>query len=145
VKSVSERACGKTWTGEVRTQGGRLPDLAAWSRAFREEVGNAFTIRGVEAVVVGRLVNADGQPVVEVSGTGEVLRLTPLTRKVQWDPEQKREQLASREEQKACRRLLTEWDRSERRPASIRITGPLVEAKDGGRLTLEVREFTWVR
>lgn len=145
MKSVSERACGKTWTGEVRTKEGRLPNLAAWSRTFRAEVGNAFTIRGVEATITGRLVENGGHSAIEVAGTGEVVLLAPLKRKVQWDPEQKREQLASTEEQEAHRRLLARWDRSDRQPVDIRITGPIVQVKDGGRLTLEVRDFVWAR
>jgi hypothetical protein len=142
VKSVGERACGTTWTGELRTHGGRLPDLTAWVRAFREEVGSAFTIRGVEAIVVGRLVEDGGHVAVEVTGTGEVLRLAPLTRKVQWDPERKREQAIAPEEQEAHRRLLATWDRAGRTPANVRITGPLGAGK---RPTLEVREFVWTR
>jgi hypothetical protein len=53
-------------------QGGRLPDLKALRRCLRQEVGNAFSVRGVEATVKGRLIEQNGRLAVRVSDTAEV-------------------------------------------------------------------------
>lgn len=145
VKSVSERACPQTWTGEIRTQAGCLPDLEAWSRGFREEVGQAFTIRGVEATVAGRLVEDNGRPALRLSATGEVLRLAPLRRKVQWDPDRQREQPITDAERWAYASLRARWGNAKSQAVSVRIVGPLVQGADGRLSHLEVREFAWDR
>ena len=139
MKSVSERACCKTWTGELQTEGGRLPDLKDWVRAFREEIGQAFVIRGVEATVEGRLFEEDGKLALRLERTGEVLRLVPLRRNVAWDPKRDREAPLTDDERKAHERLAE----SRGRAGVVRVVGPLVQDKDGVVSALEVREFTW--
>jgi len=145
VKAVSKQACPKTWTGEVQTKGGRLPDLKAWRRGFHETVGNAFAIRGVEATVEGRLLDHNGQPALQVSRTGELVRLAPLERKVQWDPQHKRAQPPTREEREAYQSLVAQWTEAKGSLSAVRIVGPLVEGKEGDLPTLEIREFAWDR
>lgn len=123
------------------TQGGRLPDLAAWVRAFREEVGQAFVIRGVEATIEGDLIEGGGQLALRSRATGEVLRLDPLRRKVEWDPQREREAPMTDREKKAHERLLARWAESRGQGAAVRVVGPLVQDKDGVVFALEVREF----
>ena len=143
MRSVSGRPCPKTWTGEIWTAGGRLPDLKAWVRRFREQVGQAFIIRGVEATVEGRLVEANGQLALRLARTGEVLRLTPLRRKVQWDPDGQREAAITGDERSAYERLAARWTQSQRQDAGVRVVGPLVEGAGGDLPALEVRGFVW--
>ncbi len=121
---------------------GRIPDLAAWRRVFREILGQAFTIRGVEASIEGRLAEWAGRLELTVEGSEEILGLASLTEKVQWDPRRRRPQKATREERGALARLSAE---GKGRPGRIRITGPLREVEGGGPPLVEVREFAWVR
>ena len=118
---------------------GRLPDLGLLARRIRE-VGDPFTLRGVEATVEGRLVRDKSRFNLELTGTGERVRLGPLTHKVQWDREAKREQPATPAEKNAYKALTAKWDG---KPRLIRAVGPLVEQGKGKPFLLEVREFTW--
>jgi len=145
VKYVSDRACSKTWTGEMQTTGGRLPDLRRWARAFREEVGQAFVIRGVEATVEGRLVEVGGKLALRLKSTGENLLLVPLRRKVEWDPERERVAPMTNDERTAHDRLRARWAEPSGWDAAVRVAGPLVQDKDGAISGLEVREFVWPR
>jgi len=113
--------------------------LKALSRCIRQ-VGNPFSLRGVEATVRGWLVREDGQLVLRVSGSNEVLGLAPLRRKVQWDPSSKRAYPPTRKEWDAYYGLRMEWAGQARR---IQVVGPLVEARENGPLILEVRQFIW--
>lgn len=136
---MSENAHAETWTGEIIMQDGRLPDLKAWRRGFREVVGEAFTIRGVEVTVDGRLVEVEkeGRLALEVPGGKDVLRLVPLRGKVQWDPARERAQEPTAGERRAFEELEATWTGQPRR---VRIVGPLGEAKGPDPPTLEVRE-----
>jgi len=118
------------------TRGGVLPDVAAFARAVRR-VGDQFTLRGVEITARGELTEAGGRAMVRLTGTGELLALAPLLRKVQWDAVSRREAAASAEERGACARLLRE-----RRAGVVRVTGPLA-GEPGQAPVLEVREFAW--
>jgi hypothetical protein len=137
VQSVSENACPKTWTGAIIMENGQLPDLKAWRDGFREVVGEAFTIRGVEVVVDGRLIQVDGQIALEVSGSGQVLRLAPLRRTVEWDVGRGRPREPSAEERRTYQTLTASWDGRSRR---VRIVGPLGEPHEGRLPVVEVRE-----
>jgi len=139
VKSVSERADAHTWTCRVQTSDGRLPDMKALARCIRE-VGEPFSVRGVEATVDGLLIEEEGRLTLWATGTGEKLRLAPLRRKVQWDPRAKRDYPPTQRERNAFKNLVAQWKGSSR---LIRIIGPLAEAGEGEPLTLEVREFRW--
>ena len=138
MKSVSEQACSKTWTGEIVLKDGRLPDLKAWRDRLRESVGQAFLIRGVEVTVEGRLVEKDGRLALEVGGGQEALCLAPLRDKVQWDPEKKRPQAPTEEERQAYQKLAAAWKES---PGRVCLVGPLAESKGGAPPVLEVRTF----
>ena len=129
----------------MQTTGGCLPDLAAWVRAFREEIGQAFIIRGVEATIEGELVEDGGRLALRLRATGAALLLVPLRRKVEWDPGREREAPATDEERKAHERLRARWAESRGRGVAVRVVGPLVQNKDGAVTGLEVREFVWPR
>jgi hypothetical protein len=144
VKSVSETADPKTWTAVVRLKDGRrLPDLKAWERELRASVGEQFTIVGVEATIDGRLVEVKGELALRLEGSGVVLRLGKLRRKVQWDPSRKCPQPATRAEREAHQRLLARWAKHTGPAPQVRIIGPLRESAPGGLLRLTVREFVW--
>jgi hypothetical protein len=141
VKSVREWCDPDDWTAEVWMKEGALPDLDAWEAEFRDFVGESLKIRGVEATVVGTLVEVDGKPALRIEG-GKTLRLAPLDRKVQWDPKRKAEQQATPEEREAHRRLIARLAPGRDRSAMVKVTGPLKPpASKGEETTLMVRAY----
>jgi len=132
VDSVASLPDRKSATGELRTKNGRVPDVDALSTAIRE-LGAGATLRGVEATVVGDVVNQRGDLLLKVATTGETLRLAPLT-----TPVQRGANLAETE-----RNAFVELtSRSNRDALKVRITGPLrARASQGAPQTLEVRIF----
>jgi galactose oxidase len=144
VKSVDTRPSLETWTGTIRTKDDALPDPAAWSRAFTAIVGGTFGFRGVEVTVEGDIVDENGHLTLKVSGSGTVLRLAPLGRKIQWDPEKKCEQAATAAERTAYRRLADRAKTSSPgKSARVRIIGPLDGPAPGRPPIVSVRDFTW--
>ena len=144
MKSVSETACLKTWTGVIHLKDGRrLPDLKAWECELRASVGEQFTIVGVEATIDGHLVEVKGELALRLEGSDEVLCLGVLRRKAQWDPARKRPQPATRAEREAHQRLLARWARHAGPVPRVRITGPLRQSAPGELPILTVREFVW--
>ncbi len=117
---------------------GRLPDLQALSRCIRE-VGDPFSVRGVEATVEGWLLEDSGHLKLRLTHTGELMRLLPLSRKVQWDRRAKGPLAPTRGEGNACRDLAAKW---KGKPFLVRVVGPLVEVGKGVLPDLEVRQFT---
>ena len=101
-------------------------------------VGAPFSLRGVEAEVLGSLSGSKDAPILTISRTGERLHLAPLTRMVQWDAEERRAARARRSERRAFARLMARWDGS---PAEIRIIGPLRGERAGALPRLEVRRY----
>jgi hypothetical protein len=138
VQSVSDHATPATWTAQVVTRGGRLPDLEAMHRAVRA-VGEPFWLRGVEATIDGDLVEVDGRLALKVADGGPVLALAPLSHKVQWDPRLKQEAAATDTERAAYTRLAEPAGGKSR----VRIVGPLVATDSGPLPLLEVRHFVW--
>jgi hypothetical protein len=141
VASISDRLSAETWTAEIVTRRGRLPDTRALARAVRS-AGDPFTLRGVEATIDGCLEDRGGQLALRVSGTRDLLLLAPLRHKVQWDPRLEREQPMTAEEGTAYTRLTAQSVQVGR---PVRIVGPLVETGAGVLPTLEVRQFIWDR
>jgi hypothetical protein len=129
----------------------QLPDLRELSRAVRA-ASDQFRVRGVEAVVDGRLACLGGHVVLRIGGTGAVLRLVPLRHKVQWDRQRKREASPTEIERLAFRRLL---DRGRGFGRRVRVVGPVVVTAEAiGRRSpasrppgqpplLQVRQFSW--
>ena len=119
-------------------QDGRLPNVGAWRRGFREVVGEAFAIRGIEVTVEGWLVKRHDQLALEVPGTGQVLGLAPAERKVQWDLERQRAQMLTSEERQTYEKLAAAWNGQPRR---LRVVGLLAESAKADQLpTVEVRQ-----
>lgn len=141
MKSVSERPDPRAWTCQIQTKDGRLLSQEALSRCV-QEVGEPFSVRGVEVRVQGRLVEEEGRLLLRLSKTGETLRLAPLRRKVQWDPATKRDHPPTESERRAFQTLSARW--KVRRSPDVQIVGPLRE-ENGELLTLEVRQFQWGR
>ena len=142
MQTISRRASAKDGTCQIRMRGGRLPDLRSLARHISDlRVG--ARLRGVEAAAVGRPVARGNDLLLTVAGTGEVVRLAPLRRKVQWDVPGKREEPATDEERTAFRRLLQQSRRARRGrpPLLLRVVGPLTEGAGGKPMTLEVRQF----
>ncbi len=144
VQFVDRQPSLETWTGTVRTRDGGLPNPAAWSREFKDIVGGTFGFRGVEITVEGDLIEVEGRVALKVPGSRTPLRLTPLSRKVQWDPERKCEQAATDLERTAYRRLVDRARESVPGPTRrIRIVGPLDDTAPAEQPILGVRDFTW--
>ncbi len=113
-----------------------LPDLDALTRHLEQTMRVGATLRGVEAVITGRLSRRGDAMFLEIAGTPQTIRLTPLRHKVQWDVAAKREQAVTRAEKDAYTNLLAQGN-----TGTVRITGPLTPVEGETALTLEVRAF----
>jgi hypothetical protein len=120
-----------------------LPDLKTWRQEFRAVVGELFTIQGVEANVEGRLVEIKGQLMLQRGMSKAMVRLGPLQRKVQWDPEKDQPQPATPTEKEAYQRLVIRFAQFKGPAPLIRIVGPLQEAGKEAGLILTVRDCSW--
>ena len=136
VESISERCDRRSGTGELRMRGGRLVDPKMLAEQIMD-IGVGARLRGLEAHAVGNLQKRDGELFLDLGGrSNEVVRLGPLTRKVQIvDGNQKRLALPTRAEAAAYSKLLAS------KQTAVRVSGTLIN--DGkGPLLLQVREFT---
>ena len=136
---MSERPSAKDWTCQIRIKGGRLPDIAAIGQHLEARRIGA-SLRAVEATVEGELIQQGGIWLLKIGGTGEVVELAPLVRKVEWDVAARQPQMASPEERKAFDRLRS----SGRHAGVLQVVGPLAAGVPGGRYRLEVRQFRWL-
>lgn len=116
---------------------GRVPDLRALARhIFEIRVG--ASLRGLEATVEG-IVAKDGDALLlRSSQAGEAFRLTPLERKIQWDPTTSREETSSADERSAFAKIEALSTRS---PVRARVTGPVRDGAAGEARAVEVRSF----
>ncbi len=104
-------------------------------------IGQGATLRGVEAMADGWLRLDTGGPVLHLSGGGPLLRLAPLTEKVQWDVRRGCCAEASAHE-RAAYDLLLAAARDPYRP--VEVTGPLRRSGSRELPMLEVRKFRWL-
>ena len=133
VESVSERCHRQTGTGELRMKRGRVVTPTVLSNQIAE-IGVGARLRGLEATVKGTLERKDGQAVLRVSKSNELLQLLPLTTKVQSAAlTTKQPEAPTPQERNAHERLLA---RVKDGPQPVRITGPLRDE-----MKLEVRTF----
>lgn len=135
VESVGALADRKTATGELRTKGGRLPQVEALALALRE-TGAGATLRGIEVTVRGQVVRRGEQFFFESSQTGEEVALASITQRVQLNTPPLSEQ-----EKNAFADLTAHWKGA---PLEARITGPLrsqVAVATNSPQRLEVRVF----
>lgn len=136
---ISEQACPETWTCRLVTARGLLPDMDSLTRAVRE-VGHQFWVRGAEVTVDGVMINRGGRPAVRIDGSGEIVVLASLSRKIQWDTENNIEEAVEPVERMTYERLAARWRGD---PCRVRVVGPLrVNGKDEDPV-LEVREYYW--
>ena len=137
VTSISQTPDPVAWTCEMTTREGRLPSLTGIARAVHA-VGNPFSVRGIEAVVVGTIETTPAGPILRASRTGESFALAPVTRKVQWDSRIKEDQPILPEERAAYERLVKD---AGARATTVRVVGRVAEGAPGGAPILEVRTF----
>ncbi len=136
---MSERPSVTAGTCQIRIKGGRLPDIGAIGRHLEARRIGA-SLRGLEAAVDGDLVEEKGALLLRIGGTGEVVELAPLVRKVEWDAKAKQAQAPTAEERGAFERLRSQAPGR----GPVRVTGPLAAGVPGGRYRLEVRQFSWL-
>jgi len=135
IEWVSPQPDRKSSTGELRTKGGQVPDVDTLAKALRE-IGAGASLRGVEAVVDGRLERQDGHFVLRTTKTDEVLGLEPASQRVHLDG--KRPESLTQPELNSFKNLVAEW---KNKPIRIRVTGSLL--KRGDRTVLAVRQFVF--
>jgi hypothetical protein len=140
IESVSSQPDRKSATGELRTKGGRVPDVEALAKGIRE-IGAGASLRGVEPTIDGDLEKQGGGFVLRVSKTGEVLPLAPVTNRVHLNGRKQPEPLVDAETN-AFTNLTAKWSGQ---PVSVHITGPLAkptgDSAAAGLQTLQVRVF----
>ena len=117
---------------------GTLPDLDALARGI-SDLRLGATLRGVEATVEGWMVESGGEAVLRLSCTGELVRLVPLTTKVQWDRQTKGPQAATEMERSALARLRAA---GAGRSVPVRVVGPVSRPRADERVALQVREYS---
>jgi hypothetical protein len=105
-------------------------------------MGAGASLRGVEAVVAGRMEIRADDLLLRISGTGEVVRLAALTEKVQRNPRTSKPERATLAERRAYQHLRSKAGGD---AGDVQITGPLRKAGADGLLTLEVRQFEFQR
>lgn len=133
IEAIPQRPDTATQTFNLHMRQSWTPDPDLFAKNFRA-MNVGVDVRGVEAMVDGTLELQGTNFILRASDNGPVLRLAPLTRKVQWDVKRKRPEPPTRAERKAFGKLATRKDHGR-----IRVTGPLV--RSGSTLTLEVRKF----
>ncbi len=137
VSWVSDTAVSTEWTGQFKTTGGKLPNLAGMKELMHRFNGDQFTVRGIEGTLLGKVEKRDGGLVFKLDAGAE-LRLEALKRKVQWNVRAKKDVEISAAEQSAFVRLKVESTGASR---AAKLTGPL-RSENGG-WVMEVREFFW--
>jgi galactose oxidase len=137
IEALPQRPDTKTQTCSLYMREGWLPDPGLFARNFTN-MNVGVDVRGVEAMVDGRVEMEGTNLVLRVKGSKAVLRLAPLERKVQWDLKRKRPEAATRSERKAFEKLVRVCRKE---PGQARVTGPLKASKPGDSLIMEVRKF----
>ena len=145
--STGEWAAPFGWPG-VAVHSALLPTgrVMFWSKqnglvwSWDPQSGALASLRGLEVAVDGDLVEEKGALLLRIGGTGEVVELAPLVRKVEWDAKAKQAQAPTAEERGAFERLRAQA----RGRGPVRVTGPLAAGVPGGRWRLEVRQFRWL-
>jgi hypothetical protein len=132
VKEVCAQPDAASWTCRVVRTDGHLPDVAALERAIKSG-GDQYSLRGVEVVAVGALVDGKDGPSLAIDGAAETVALVPLAHKVQWSFRDQRAHPMTDEERAAYARVRAALVKRGQR---ARIVGPLVDGR------IEVRLFT---
>ena len=139
IEGLPKRPDTTTQTCDLYMRDTWVPDPGLFARNFTN-MNVGVDVRGVEAVVDGRL-EADGTNLLlRVNGSGALLRLAPLRQKVQWDVKRKAPERPTRSEKKAFAKLTSEAGNGH---GQVRVVGPLVADRSvsPNRLSIEVRKF----
>lgn len=136
VESISERCDRRSGTGELRMRDGRLVDPKVLAEQILN-IGVGARLRGLEARVSGNLKKREGELFLDLGGkTNQLLRLRPLTRKIQIvDGDQKKLATPTEAEVAAYSKLLAS------KHTSVRVSGTVTN-DEKGQVLLEVREFS---
>jgi hypothetical protein len=105
-----------------------------------KRTGEQFSLRGIEIAAEGLLARTGDQWLLLLPGE-KPLTLTRLTEKVQWDAMKKQRAAVAESEAGAFGRLDDEAASHRER---LLVIGPL-RREESGDLTLEVRDFAWIR
>lgn len=116
-----------------------MPDPTALARHL-DALRVGARLRALEVTVEGQLERQGAELVLRLSGSGEKIRLVPLTTKVQLEVRKNRAAPPSPAETQAWQRL-----RENRRAQAgcVRVRGPLVRPSPESPSMLEVRDFWW--
>jgi hypothetical protein len=141
IEAIPKRPDTGTQTFNLAMRSTWVPDPGLFARNFTN-MNVGVDVRGVEAMVDGLVEMAGTNLVLRITNNATVLRLAPLTQKVQWDVKRKRPEPATRAELKAFRKLAAD---ARQDIAYIRVTGPLLQqnspAEGEPHLLLQVRKF----
>lgn len=137
VSWVSDTAESTAWTGQFKTTGGKLPDVAAIKEMIHRFNGDQFSYRALEATLVGNVEKVGGVVTLK-SDAGDTLRLEGLKKKVQWNVKERKNVGISAVEKTAFLKMKVALKEG---PRAVRITGPVRTESTGW--VMEVREFNW--
>lgn len=137
VSWVSDVAVSTEWTGQFKTTGGKLPDVAQIKERMHQFNGDQFTFRALEGTLNGT-AEKRGSVLYFKLDVGSEVKLVALKKKVQWDVKSRTDFAIPRVEKAAFSKLKVEL-KNKVRPAVI--TGPL--RSEGGAWVMEVRNFSW--
>lgn len=135
IESVNPQPDRKTATGELHTKNGRVPDVDALAKGLRE-IGAGASLRGVEAIIDGRLEKQGDRFVLRVAGTDQILALESIKQRIHLNQRNKAPEPLTEREQKAFQNLVAKW---QGQPRDVRITGTLANRPDT--TVLAVRQF----
>jgi galactose oxidase len=141
IEAIPQRPDTKTQTFDLHMHKSWVPDPTLFTRNFAK-MNVGVDVRGVEAVVQGML-DLEGTNLVLRVNTATMLRLAPLTQKVQWDTKKNRPEPATRGEKQAFKNLRAKFKNG---PVSVQVIGPIIKSisevsGQKPQLTLEVRKF----
>lgn len=137
MRALSETADARTWTAPLTLKSKILPDRSSFDKHFAAMRSGA-RLRGIEATVRGRLLRRQGVLWLRASQTGELISLTPLKTKIQWEVARKRPEPPTEEEASAFARLET---RDTAEATLYEVVGPIDFNKKGKPVALQVRLF----
>ncbi len=138
---ASPNADPKAWTAEIKTKNGILLSRQALVKHL-EEMRVGVRLYGMEATIEGIIIERKGILCLAISRSKDVLPLTELTRKAQWDVAANKESQLTDEEKTAFAWLNRQkWDSK----TPVRIVGCITQKDAKSPLVLEVRSFqtTW--
>ncbi len=139
---ASPNADPKTWTAEIKTKNGILLSRQALIKHL-DAMRVGVRLYGMEATIEGVIFERKGVFSLAISHSKEVLPLTVLTRKVQWDVAGNKASALTDDEKTAFARLkMQQWDSK----TPVRITGAITQKDEKSSPVLEVRSFQtlWV-